>query len=396
MSDPLLRWRREFPILARKTYLISNSLGAMPRQVPARLKDYADTWAREGVLAWDGWIPRVAETGDLVGRLIGAPKGSVMMGPNVSTLQAMLASCFDFRRGRRRVVCLERDFPTIHYVWKAQERRGARVVLVPSPDRVRVDTDRLLAAIDRRTALVAVSLVLFRSATILDARAVIRRAHAAGARVVLDAYQATGTLPVDVKALGVDFLVGGSVKWLCGGPGACYLYVRPDLIRRFRPAATGWFSHAAPFAFEPGAIRYADSIYRWMGGSPAVPALYAARPGYEAISRVGVARIREKSLRQTRLLIGLADAQGLTVNTPREDTLRGGTVSVDFPGSERACAALIRRGFLVDHRPGAGIRISPHFYNADAECEAVMEEIGKIRRGQRRLRGAGRDRPPAR
>ncbi len=379
-TDSLLKWRREFPILAKKTYLISNSLGAMPKGVYDRLEEYADTWAEEGVLAWDGWIPRVAETGDLIGRIVNAPKGTVMMHQNVSTLQALVASCFDFKKGRRKVVCLEQDFPTIHYVWKAQERRGARVALVPSRDGIHVDTDRLLAAIDRKTAVVAVSLVLFRSATILDAKAVIRRAHAVGARVVLDAYQATGVIPVDVKALGVDFLVGGSVKWLCGGPGACYLYVRKDLIPAFRPAMTGWFSHALPFAFEPGAVRYARDIYRYMGGSPSVPALYAARSGYEIIRKVGVARIREKSRRQTRLLIALADTQDLTVNTPREDALRAGTVSVDFHGSEKACDALIRRGFIVDHRPRAGIRISPHFYNSDAECVAVMEEIRRVRR----------------
>lgn len=379
-SDPLLRWRREFPILGRKTYLISNSLGAMPRKVYGRLKEYADTWAAEGVLAWDGWIPRVAETGDLIGKLLNAPKGTVMMHQNVSTLQALLASCFDFRKGRRKVVCLEQDFPTIHYVWKAQEQRGARVAMVPSRDGIHVDMDRLLAAIDRKTAVVAVSLVLFRSATILDAQAVIRRAHAVGARVVLDAYQATGTIPVDARALGVDFLVGGSVKWLCGGPGACYLYVRKDLIPAFRPMMTGWFSHAAPFAFEPGAIRYAKDIYRYMGGSPSVPALYAARSGYEIIAEVGVKGIREKSVRQTRLLIDLADRQGLKVNTPREDAIRAGTVSVDFPGAKATCDALIRRGFIVDHRPGAGIRISPHFYNSDDECRAVMEEIRLLRR----------------
>ena len=382
MSDALLKWRREFPILAKKTYLISNSLGAMPRGVYGRLKEFADTWAEEGVLAWEGWIPRVAETGDLIGRIVNAPRGTVMMHQNVSTLQGLVASCFDFQKGRRKVVCLERDFPTLHYVWKAQEARGARVVLVPSKDGIHVDTDRLLAAIDRRTAVVAVSLVLFRSAAILDAKAVIRRAHSVGARVVLDAYQATGTIPVDVKALGVDFLVGGSVKWLCGGPGACYLQVREDLVRKIRPAMTGWFSHARPFAFEPGAVRLTDSIYRFMGGSPSVPALYSARTGYEIIRKVGVKAIRAKSVRQTGLLIRLADEQGLKVNTPREDALRAGTVSVDFPGSERACEALIRRGFIVDHRPGAGIRISPHFYNADAECEAVMEEIRAVRRGR--------------
>lgn len=394
--DPLLAWRREFPILARKTYLISNSLGAMPRRVYGRLREYADAWAAEGVEAWDRWLPMVTETGDRIGALVNAPKGSVLMHQNVSTLQAIAASCFDFRRGRRKVVCLERDFPTIHYVWKTQERRGAEVVLVPSrgPNGVHVDTGRLLSAIDRRTAVVAVSLVLFRSAAVLDAEAVIRRAHAVGARVVLDAYQAAGVIPVDVRALGVDFLVGGSVKWLCGGPGACYLYVRPDRIPGLRPALTGWFSHARPFAFEPGAIRYAGDIHRFMGGTPSVPALYAATSGYDIVRHVGVPRIRAKSLRQTALLIRLADAQGLTVNTPREDASRAGTVSVDFPGSERASAALIRRGFIVDHRPQAGIRISPHFYNSDAECEAVMEEIRAIRMGRRRpgrLRAAGFD-----
>lgn len=390
MSDPLLKWREEFPILASKTYLINNSLGAMPRGVYGALKEYADTWAEDGVEAWHEWLPQVTATGDLIGAIINAPKGSVMMHQNVSTLSAIVASALDFRGPRNKVVYDELNFPSVHYVWKEQERRGASVQLVKSDDGLTVPTERLLAAIDEKTLVVPVSLVQFRSAAIQDAKAIVEKAHRVGAIVVLDTYQAVGTIPVDVRALDVDFLVGGSVKWLCGGAGAAYLYANPERTKAMEPAATGWFSHAAPFAFEMGRIRYAPDVHRFMGGSPSVPALYAARTGYEIIAKVGLPAIREKSKRQTKRLLENALEMGLEVNSPRDGEIRGGTVVVDFAGAEAVCVELVKRKFVVDYRKPStsvlgtplkgGIRISPHFYNSDEECDAVLAEIAGIRK----------------
>lgn len=390
MSDPLLKWREEFPILAKKTYLINNSLGAMPRGVYAALKEYADTWAEDGVEAWHKWLPLVTATGDLVGKIFNAPKGTVMMHQNVSTLSAIVASALDFTGTRNKVVYDELNFPSVHYVWKEQERRGAKLELVKSDDGLTVPTERLLAAIDEKTLVVPISLVQFRSAAIQDAKAVVEKAHKVGAIVVLDTYQGVGTVPVDVQALDVDFLVGGSVKWLCGGAGAAYLYANPERTKAMEPAATGWFSHVAPFAFEMGRIRYAPDVHRFMGGSPSVPALYSARSGYEIIAKVGVGAIREKSKRQTKRLLEKALEMGLEVNSPRDGEIRGGTVVVDFPGAEAVCAELVARKFVVDYRKPStsvlgtplkgGIRISPHFYNSDEECDATLAEIADIRK----------------
>ena len=375
----LLQWRKEFPILSKCVYMISNSLGAMPRGVYGELREFADAWATKGVLAWEDWIPMVKSTAELVGKIINAPRGTMIMHQNVSVLQHVLISCFDFRGKRNRVVYSDLEFPTVHYNWKAREADGAKIVMVKSPDGVHLPVERMLEAIDERTLVVPISYVLFRSAFIQDAKAIIRRAHEVGAVVILDAYQAVGTIPVDVRALGVDFLVGGSVKWLCGGPGAGYLYARKDLIRKCRPKSIGWFSHRKPFAFDMGPIDYADDAMRFMGGSPGVPALYSARAGYRIIDAVGVKAIRERSKAMTARLVERALALGLTVNTPLDPELRAGTVSVDFPGAESACRELIRRKFIVDYRPKAGIRISPHFYNTDGEIDAIMDEIRSIR-----------------
>ena len=375
----LQSWRKEFPILSKCTYLISNSLGAMPRGVYGELKEFADAWATQGVLAWEDWVPMVKSTAELIAKIVNAPKDTMIMHQNVSVLQHVLISCFEFSGKRNKVVYSDLEFPTVHYNWKAREADGARVVIVKSPDGVHLPTELMLKEIDEETLVVPVSYVLFRSAFIQDAKAIIRRAHEVGAVVILDAYQAVGTIPVDVQDLDVDFMVGGSVKWLCGGPGAGYLYARKDLITKYRPKSCGWFSHREPFAFDMGPIDYADDVMRFSGGSPGVPALYSARAGYRIVRKVGVKAIRKRSQTMTARLIELALALGLKVNTPMDPALRAGTVSVDFPGSEEACHELIRRKFIVDYRPKAGIRISPHFYNTDDECDAIMDEIRKIR-----------------
>jgi kynureninase len=254
--------------------------------------------------------------------------------------------------------------------------------MVKTDDGITVPTERLLDAIDEQTLLVPVSHVIFRSAYINDAKAIIDKAHKVGAYVVLDTFQSLGTVPVDVQELDTDFACGGVLKWLCGGPGVGYLYVRPDLGKKLEPKFTGWFAHQNSMAFETGPIRYTDPPFRFMNGTSHVPSLEAARPGLKIITEVGVQRIREKSKRQTARLIELVDKQGWRVNSPRDPKKRGGTVSIDMPDSQEVCRELLKREIMVDWRPKAGVRMSPHFYNSDQELEtaiAAVEEILKER-----------------
>lgn len=379
MTDDLLRYRPEFPILERTTYLISNSLGAMPRGVYDALHGYADTWAMRGVRAWEErWWMLAAQVGEQIGGLMNAAPRSVATFQNVTTCQGVVASCFDFSGKRNKVVYSDLNFPSVMYFWEAQRSRGARVHMVKTEDGIHVPTERLLEAIDETTLLVPVSHVIFRSAYINDARAIVERAHKVGAHVLLDTFQSLGTVPVDVRELEVDFACGGVLKWLCGGPGTAYLYVRPDLGKKLEPKYTGWIAHENPFAFEVGPIRYGEPPYRFMNGTPNIPALETAGPGLKIVSEIGVKKIREKSTRQTTRLIELADQHGWRVNTPRDPNRRGGTVSIDMPNSREVCAELLKRDILVDWRPNAGVRFSPHFYNTDAELEAGIAAVEEI------------------
>jgi len=378
-SDDLLRYRSEFSILERTTYLISNSLGAMPRAVYDAMKRYAETWATRGVRAWDErWWMLASEVGDDIGALMNAAKGSVSTHQNVTTCQAIIASCFDFSEKRNQVVYSDMNFPSVMYFWEAQRAYGARVRMVKTDDGITVPTERLLDAITDDTLLVPISHIIFRSSYINDAKAIIEKAHKVGAHVVLDAYQSLGTLPVDVSNLNVDFACGGVLKWLCGGPGVGYLYVRPDLGKKLEPKFTGWTAHQNPFGFEVGPTRYTDPPYRFMNGTPNIPALEAARPGLRIIAQVGIEQIRKKSKRQTARLIELADKHGWGVNTPRDPEKRGGTVSIDMPDSQEVCNQLLKRDILVDWRPKAGVRMSPHFYNTDRELEAAISAVEEI------------------
>jgi kynureninase len=379
MTDDLLRYRSEFPILERTTYLISNSLGAMPCGVYDAVREYADTWAARGVRAWqERWMSLSAEVGDAIGALMNAPAGSVSVHQNVTTCEAVVASCFDFSGTRNKIVYDDLNFPSVMYFWEAQRRRGARVHMVKTDDGVHVPTERLLETIDDETLLVPISHVIFRSAYIQDAKAIIERAHQVGAHVVLDTYQSLGTVPVDVQALKPDFATGGVLKWLCGGPGVGYLYVRPDLGRKLEPTFTGWFAHQNPFSFETGAIKYTEPPFRFMNGTTHIPSLYAAQPGLKIIREVGVERIREKSKRMTARLIQLADARGWRVNTPRDPEKRGGTVSIDMPNSQEVAGELLKRDVLVDWRPRAGVRMSPHFYTKDEELDVAISAVEEI------------------
>jgi kynureninase len=366
----LTAYRERFPILADTTYLINHSLGAMPAAAEDRVAEYARTWRERGIRAWaEGWWEMPMTVGDQVGRIIGAPPGSTVMHQNVAIAEAIVLSCFrpvDPRRNR--VVYEEGNFPSVRYLYQAQP--DIEVVVVQ-------DDAAIVDSIDERTLLVPVTHVLFKTAEIQDVEAIVRRAHEAGARVILDTYQSAGIVPLDVTALGVDFAVGGSVKWLCGGPGAGWLYVRPDLAERLEPTFVGWQGHARPFAFEPE-LEYARGARRFLTGTPNVPALYAATAGYDVIEEVRVERIRERSLALTRLLIDELDTAGFEVGSPRAERRRGGTVLVRTPDDAAVHRELGERGIICDFRPGAGVRIGPHFYNTEDELRHTVEQLKEI------------------
>jgi kynureninase len=376
MTDELLAWRKEFPILDRTVYLISHSLGAMPARTREYLAEYAETWASRGIRAWEeGWWEMPVKIGDLIGKIIGAEPGEIVMQPNVSVCQSVVLSCFDWTGKRNKIVTEDLNFPSNLYIYKALEREGARLVTVASLDGVTVPLERMLASIDEETQLVSVSHVIFRSSYLQDLAAITRRAHQVGAKIIADVYHSAGTVPLNVREVGVDFATGGSVKWLCGGPGAGYLYIRRELWPELRPRVTGWVAHKTPFAFDAAAMNYAEDAFRFLNGTPAIPALYAARAGYEIIGEIGVERIRAKSMRQTERLVELAQEAGFAVRSPLNACERGGMVVIDVPRGEEITQKLSRRDFLVDYRPGAGIRVAPHFYNTDEELELVIREI---------------------
>lgn len=380
MHEDLLGRRADYPILGRKTYLINNSLGAMHARSRDALAAYADAWATDGVEAWNHWLPKMTEVAHLVGSIVGAPPGSTVMHQNVAALLGALASALDFSGPRNKVVTTAMDWPGSHYLWTEHTRYGADLVVVPSDDGVGVDAQRVVDAIDERTLVVSVSHVLFKSAYVMDLAPIVARAHEVGAMVVLDSYQAAGIVPFSVTDLGVDACVGGSVKYLCGGPGNGWLYVAPSIAESLRPAQVGWFAHARPFGFEWDAIAYAPGVGRFMGGTPGVPAAYAAVPGYEAVRDIGVETIRERSVSLTQPLLEGALERGFTVRSPHDPARRGGHVTIDPGDSERVHDELLRRGFAVDHRPGVGIRVGPHFYNTAEECTAILDQMVDILR----------------
>ncbi len=326
MTDELLKWRREFPILDQTVYLISHSLGAMPKKTYERLHDYAEVWATRGVRAWaEGWWNMPVTVGDEVARIIGAGERTVVMHQNVSICQSLILSCFDPTPKRNKIVYSELNFPSVMYVYEAHARNGTlRIQTVKSDDGITVPLERMLAAIDEETLLVPFSHVLFMSAFLQDAKAITERAH--------------------------------------------------------EPRTTGWMAHESPFAFETD-LQYAPDVSRFLHGSPAIPALYAAQSGYEIINQIGVEAIRQKSMRQTARLIDLAEEAGFQVTSPKDPAQRGGTITVGHEQAAGITKELIRREFIVDYRPGAGVRISPHFYTKDEELELVIGEMKKIRDG---------------
>jgi len=383
--DELLAYRDRFPILRDCIYLINHSLAAMPAAAEDRLLEYARMWRERGIRSWgEGWWEMPVTIGDQLARIMGAGPGTIVMHQNVTVAEEVVISCFRtaaMRDGgtRKRVVYEEANFPSVRYLYQAQ----------PDLEVVAVEDDRaIVEAIDERTLLVPISHVLFKNAEIQDVEPIVRRAHEAGAYVVLDCYQSAGVVPFDLTALDVDFAVGGSVKWLCGGPGAGWLYVRPDLAERLEPTFVGWQGHARPFAFEPE-LEYAPGVRRFLTGTPNVPALYAASAGYDVIEEVGVERIRERSLLLTSLLIELLEDAGFEISSPREPARRGGTVLVRTPDDAAVHRELGERGIICDFRPDAGIRLGPHFYNTEDELRHTVAQLVEIVESGAFLRHAG-------
>jgi kynureninase len=380
----LLARRADYPILDTSTaYLVNNSLGAMHRETRTRLADFADEWETQGASAWPEWFAEMSRVADLVGEVIGAVPGTTVLRQSVADALVAVASAVDLTGGRQRVVTTAADWPGSHYFWTEHCRRyGGEVVVVPfEADGVTIDAQRVADAVDDRTAVVSVSLVQFRTSAVLDLEPVRDAARGHGALLVVDAYQAAGILPVEMADRDIDICLGGSVKYLCGGPGNGWLSIRPDLAETLRPAAVGWISHERPFDFEFDAIDYAPGIGRFMGGTPNVPAAYAATPGFQAIVDVGVQRIRERSMGLTQLIVDDALQRGFTVVSPVEASRRGGHVTVDPGDALRVHDELLARGYAVDYRPGSGIRVGPHFFSTEDECHAVLAEMATIRDG---------------
>lgn len=375
-EDPLLVWRTEFPTVEATLHFVSHSLGAMPREVEESLRRYAQTWKARGIRAWEeSWMAVPLEIAGTIERLLHAAEGSVSLHPSVTLAHATALSALDFAPPRNRLVCTAEDFPSVLYLFEGLARRGVEVVRVPAREGHRIDERDVVAAIDERTAVVALSQVLFRTSQCLDLAPIAARAREVGALTLIDAYQAVGALPVDVMQPEVDLLAGGSIKWLCGGPGTAYLYVSPRVAPRLVPALTGWFAHQRPFDFDPGPMRWDPGPRRFWSGTPGIPSALAARPGIETIARIGVPAIREKSLRLTGRMIAWAEEFGWTLVSPREPERRGGTVCLDVPAAERVCQALLAGDVLLDHRPGVGLRLAPHFYTREDEVDAVMRRI---------------------
>jgi kynureninase len=394
-SDPLLAYRERFPITRRTNYLINNSLGAMPAAARASVARFLDEWETRGVRAWgDGWWTLQDDVARQIEGVLGVPPRTVSMHQNVAVALEMILSCFRFDRPRRRLVYLERSFPSDQYIHEARARLGAELVRVPgTADGIRVDVQQVLDAIDDRTLLVAIDHVLFRSSYVVDAAAIVQKARRVGAFVVLDVFHSVGALPLRLHEWGVHAAVGGALKWLCGGPGNCFLYVDPEVGKTLQPTFTGWAAHKQPFAFSPAGQDYRDDGGRFATGTPNVPALYAGREGIAIVASAGLPAIRARSQRLTALLVEEAQRAGLGVRSPLSAAERGGHVALDVPHGYAVCQALAAEEIVVDYRPDAGLRVAPHFYNTEDEVRTAVRRVRAILDGgehERFLRAARR------
>ena len=375
LHPELAEYRGQYPILENTVYMNSNSMGAMPSTSAHALQEYCSVWQRDGVEAWETWFSVINETADSAARFFGAPAGQTILNQNVAFFQASVASCLDFSGTRNKVVVESLQFPNILYVWERFQALGAKLELVPSDDGMTIPLERMLEAIDETTAIVPLSHGIYVSGALQDVKAVCTRAHEVGALVMVDVYQTLGCVPLDVNEWNADIIVGGSHKWLCGGPGTAFMWMKPELRERLQPRVTGWMGHAEPFAFEAPPMRYANNNWHFMGGTPSVPAYYIARAAYGPLHEIGIPRIREHNLALCQIIIDRAQAAGLTVHSPLDHTQRTGFVAVDFPTSKEASAQLISEGFKHDWRPGCGLRIGPHFYSTEAEVQRMMDRV---------------------
>jgi kynureninase len=372
------RFRERFAGLDTNTWLVSHSMGAPPLAARVALDTYWTQWSEHGPEAWPVWLDRARAIADGIGAIIGAPAGSVSLIPNVSLSQAAIASSLRFAPERNEIVYEALQFPSLTYVWHAWERYAAVPRAVPTDDGRTIPTARICAAMTSRTAVVVLSHAYYQSGALIDVAAIVARAKDTGAIVVLDAYQTTGIVPYDVTDLDVDLVVGGSHKWLCGGPGCGFVYVKPALAARFEPALTGWFGHAEPFAFEPAPTRYASGAMRFATGTPTIPGYLVAQAGHDLIREAGVAAIREHNIRLTQTIVASAQERGLRINTPLDPLARTGWIGIDVPDGARVVDALIARRVLVDYRPGCGIRVSAHVYTADDEVALFFDELDRL------------------
>ncbi len=378
IANDLLQRRELFPILANSTYLVSHSMGAAPLGARQALETYWDEWAADGPEAWERWLPRIAEVADGIGTIVGAPSGTCFLGPNVSVLQAAIATCIDFRGTRNEVVYEALQFPSLTYVWREWERFGAVARIVGSDDGRTIPTERIVAAITERTAIAVLSHAYYVSGAIADVRAIQAHCRSVGALLCVDSYQTTGVYPYDVVEWDLDLVTGGSHKWLCGGPGCGWIYLKPSLLERFRPAVTGWMAHARPFAFEAAPIVHASSMYRFGNGTPTIPGYMAAQPGHRIVAEIGVSRIRERNVHLTEMIAAMALERGLRVNSPLQPERRTGWIGIDFDGAEQAHRRLIERRVFVDYRPGCGIRVGPHFYTTEDEIDEFFRTLVSV------------------
>lgn len=371
--DPSLeRYREDYPILSSTTYMNSNSMGAMPRGAEAALIEYTKMWGSEGAEAWEKWPALIDEVADTAAKFIGAPAGQTTLNQNVATFQAMLASGLDFS-DQNEVVIEELMFPNLLYVWDRYQDAGAKLRLVKSDDGMTISTERWLEAISERTKIVIISHAVYVSGALHDVTAITKRAHEVGAIVMVDVYQTAGCIPISVEAWGADIVVGGSHKWLCGGPGTCYMWVKPEVAKSIRPKTTGWMAHDNPFAFDAAPIKYAEGPWRFLSGTPSIPAYYVAREAYKNLLEIGVARIRAHNMALCQIVVDRGLEKGLTIHSPTDPHARTCFVAVNFEGSQAASQALIDENYKLDWRPGCGLRVGPHFYSTEAEVHRFMD-----------------------
>ena len=373
----LVGYRAEFPILQRKVYLNSCSLGPLSQRSMAAMTRFQDLWNEHGAQAWYTlWMGELAALREKFARLIGAHPHEVALAPSVSVALGEIASGLDLE-GRERVVLADMDFPTLAYQWLARQRTGMDVAFVQSADRITLPAERFAATIDGRTGLVATSRVFYLSGYVQDVAALATTAHDAGALLLVDDYQGTGQIPLDVHAAGVDMLVTGSLKWLMGGPGMAFIYVREGLIPRLRPVMTGWWGARDQFQFRTTEFEYRDDAARLEAGTPAVAAAYAASAGLDIVLEVGVERIRERTRYLADDLVRRVREHGWQVRSPLDGGQRSSIVMLALERPEELVQRLSERGIIVDSRPGL-LRISPHFYNTIEENALIVGTLAEL------------------